>query len=132
MRSILQRLRSLVDTVRLIFSTTGARVIVAVSLLSIAGIWIGVGYLTSVDAKRTEDSAIQDTANLARAFEEHIIRLIQAYDQILLFGRSSFARGIGEFDLMQWAQDQEFANDVSLQIAIADKTGILTASNLPL
>src|ERR1700752_531333 len=36
------------------------------------------------------------------------------------------------FDLTQWARDQQFANDVTLQIAISDKAGILTASNLGL
>ena len=59
------------------------------------------------------------------------MRLIGALDQILLFARSSFANESGR-NLAQWASDQRFANDVTLQIAIANKDGILTASNLPL
>src|SRR5262249_8513149 len=58
-------------------------------VLSVAIIWAGAWYIASQDAVRTESAAYQDTSNLARAFEEHIIRLIQAHDQILLFARSS-------------------------------------------
>jgi diguanylate cyclase (GGDEF)-like protein len=115
-----------------ILAVAGARISILVSLLSVAVIWAGASYLTTVDARRTEAAAFQDTANLALAFEEHIIRLIQAYDQILLFARSSLAKDPERFDLSQWARDQHFANDVALQIAISDENGTLTASNLGL
>jgi diguanylate cyclase (GGDEF)-like protein len=101
-----------------------------VGLLSLGIIWLGVWYLASEDANRTEVSRYQDTANLARAFEEHIIRLIQAHDQILLFARSSIAKDREGLDLAQWAREQQFATDVTLQIATTDKTGLLTGSNL--
>jgi diguanylate cyclase (GGDEF)-like protein len=114
------------------FANPGARNIILVSVLATAVIWLGAWHLAGLDARRAEDGAFRDTANLARAFEEHIIRLIKACDQILLFARSSFGRDPTGFSLKQWAHDQNFANDVTLQIAIADKTGILTASNLPL
>ena len=114
------------------FANPGARNIILVSILAIVIIWLGSWHLAGLDARRAEDGAFRDTANLARAFEEHIIRLIKACDQILLFTRSSLASDPARFDLKQWAHDQNFANDVTLQIAIADKTGILTASNLPL
>lgn len=119
-------------SIRPILAVAGARTSILVSLLSVAVIWAGASYLTTVDARRTEAAAFQDTANLARAFEEHIIRLIQAHDQILLFARSSLAKDPERFDLTQWARDQQFANDVTLQIAVSDKDGILTASNLGL
>ena len=120
------------NSVKAIISVAGARSIILASLLSVAVIWLGAWYLTSVDAKRTEEGAFQDTANLARAFEEHIIRLIQACDQVLLFARSSYEKEPRQFNLKRWASEQKFANDVTLQIAIADKNGILTASNLDL
>jgi diguanylate cyclase (GGDEF)-like protein len=103
---------------------------ILLGLLSVAIIWLGAWYIASEDAKRTESAAYQDTSNLARAFEEHIIRLIQAHDQILLFARTSIAREPKGFDLARWARDQQVATGVTLQIATTDKAGMLTGSNL--
>jgi diguanylate cyclase (GGDEF)-like protein len=103
---------------------------ILIGVFSLAVIWLGAWYIANEDAKRTESTAYQDTANLARAFEEHIIRLIQAHDQILLFARTSYAKNLDDFDLAQWSRDQHFATDVTLQIATTDKNGILTGSNL--
>jgi hypothetical protein len=106
----------------------GATILVGVFSLGI--IWLGVAYIANEDFKRTESTAFQDTANLARAFEEHIIRLIQAHDQILLFVRTSILREPERFDLARWSREQQFATDVTLQLATTDKNGILTDSNL--
>src|SRR5438477_3076624 len=106
----------------------GASIIVGV--LSLAIIWLGVAYIATEDFKRTESTAFQDTANLARAFEEHIIRLIQAHDQILLFARASITKDPEHFDLVRWSREQQFATDVTLQLATIDKSGILSGSNL--
>src|SRR5689334_6427249 len=70
----------------------GIGVTIIVGVFSLAVIWFGVGYIATEDYKRTEATAYQDTANLARAFEEHIVRLMQAHDQILLFVRASIAK----------------------------------------
>ena len=86
--------------------------------------------MASEDARRTEAAAYNDTANLALVFEENIIRLIQAHDQILLFARASFAADPDRFDLMQWAHVQKFVADVSLQIVIINKEGMLAATTL--
>src|SRR5260370_36808422 len=93
---------------------------ILIGLFSMGVIWLGAWYIANEDAKRTESTAYQDTANLARAFEEHIIRLIQAHDQILLFARTSYAKNPDNFELGQWARDQHFATDGTLQIATTD------------
>ena len=112
------------------FGNATVRGSILVGLFSTGVIWLGAWYIADEDAKRTESTAYHDTANLARAFEEHIIRLIQAHDQILLFARTSYAKDPGGFDLAQWSHDQLFATNVTLQIATTDKDGILTGSNL--
>ncbi|HEY7246279.1 MAG TPA: EAL domain-containing protein [Xanthobacteraceae bacterium] len=86
--------------------------------------------MASQDAGRTETAAYEETASLARVFEETIIRLIQAHDQTLLFARASYLKDPEQFDLSQWARDQQFASDVSLQIVIIDKQGMLAGSSL--
>src|SRR4051812_40413019 len=95
----------------------GGSVTLGVGLFSLVVIWLGVGYIANEDYHRTESTTFQDTANLARAFEEHIIRLIQAHDQILLFVRASVAKDPQHFDLTSWALEQQFATEVTLQLA---------------
>ena len=109
---------------------SGIYVSILVGIFSVAVVWLGAWYISTEEFKRTEAAAYQDTANLARAFEEHIIRLIQAHDQILIFARTSYSKDPRHFDLMRWAREQQFATDVTLQIATTDKRGILTGSNL--
>jgi len=113
-----------------IFENTGVGASILIGLLSLGIIWLGIWYIASEDARRTEISRYQDTANLARAFEEHIIRLIQAHDQILLFARASISKEPERFDLAKWAREQQFAADVTLQIATTDPDGIAHGSNL--
>jgi diguanylate cyclase (GGDEF)-like protein len=123
---------SCVSRVRSILAIDGVGNIIVVSLLSLAAIWFGLYQLIKADEYRTEQAAYQDTANLARAFEEHIIRLIQAYDQILVFVRTAAAKEGHSFSLATWAAEQRFVNEAALQIAISNKDGLLIDSNLPL
>ncbi len=109
---------------------SGFYVSILFGLFSVAVVWFGAWYISTEELKRTQAAAYQDTGNLARAFEEHIIRLIQAHDQILIFARTSYSKDAQSFDLAQWAREQQFATDVTLQIATTDKRGILTGSNL--
>src|SRR5206468_2751640 len=102
---------------------------ILLGVFSVAVAWLGAWYISTEELERTEAAAYQDTANLARAFEEHIIRLIQAHDQILIFARTSYSKDPRRFDLMQWAREQQFATNVTLQIATTNKRGILTGSN---
>jgi diguanylate cyclase (GGDEF)-like protein len=109
---------------------SGIYVSILLGLFSVAIAWLGAWYISTEELERTEAAAYQDTANLARAFEEHIIRLIQAHDQILIFARTSYSKDPQHFDLMQWTREQQFATDVTLQLATTDKHGMLTGSNL--
>src|SRR5262249_45842449 len=109
---------------------SGIYVSILLGAFSVAVAWLGAWYLSTEELKRTEAAAYQDTANLARAFEEHITRLIQAHDQILIFARTSYAKDPQHFDLARWAREQQFATNVTLQIATTDKRGLLTGSNL--
>src|SRR5215510_10381113 len=103
---------------------------ILLGVFSVAIAWLGAWYISTEELERTEAAVYQDTANLARAFEEHIIRLIQAHDQILIFARTSYSKDPQHFDLTRWAREQQFATNVTLQIATTNRRGILTGSNL--
>src|SRR4029077_16925088 len=103
---------------------------ILLGLFALAIIWVGAWSMAREDASRTEAAAFHETANLARVFEENIIRLIQAHDQILLSARSSLAKDPESFDLAAWAREQKFAPEVSLQIVIINKDGMLAGTTL--
>ncbi len=93
-------------------------------------IWGSIGLQLYVERIATEREAVKDTGNLARAFEENIIRSVNAIDQVILFVRDTYSRDPGHFDLTNWARDRPFLNDQTLQISLMDARGVLIQSNL--
>jgi diguanylate cyclase (GGDEF)-like protein len=116
--------------INLIVGSADIRGSIFLGLLAVGIIWVGAWLMISEDARRTEDAAYHETVNMARVFEENIIRLIQAHDQILLSARSSLAKDPDHFDLVSWAREQKFATEVSLQIVIINKAGMLAGTTL--
>jgi signal transduction histidine kinase/ActR/RegA family two-component response regulator len=98
--------------------------------MTILLLWGGIGFNLWHDHRVAEQQALADSGNLARAFEENITRTIEAVDQTLLFVRQAYARDPKGFDLSGWAGSQPFLNALSIQIAMTDKAGIVTQSNL--
>ena len=102
----------------------------ALCLLSLITIWTGAAYIVAEDYRRSRETAVHDTANLARAFEEHIVRSLQAFDQALLMARDAYQQVGPGFDLPRWVVTSKFRTDVTLNISIADRRGILIASHV--
>jgi signal transduction histidine kinase/ActR/RegA family two-component response regulator len=101
-----------------------------VIVMTISLLWIGIGFNLWHDNHVAEQQALADSGNLARAFEENITRTIEAVDQTLLFVREAYSRDATGFDLSGWASSRPFLNALSIQIAMTDKNGIVTQSNL--
>ena len=75
-------------------------------------------------------SAFQESANLARSFEEQIIRTIRGIDSTLLVLRAIYAKNVDGFDLPEWTWHAGIMTDVVIQYAIIDRDGRLRASSL--
>lgn len=96
----------------------------------VAMIWAGAFYAVHEERRAVETDARQTTKNLARAFEEQIIRAIRGVDQTLLFVRDIYARDPRGFDVLPWAAASERANDFAFQVSIIDRDGRFLTSNL--
>lgn len=93
-------------------------------------VWLGAFYYLSAEKTQAINAAQHSTANLARAFEEQIIRSVRAVDQVLLYMRDAYAHDPTGFDINQWARSSGILRDLAFQVAIIDKNGHLVTSNL--
>jgi PAS domain S-box-containing protein len=103
---------------------------VYVGLFGIVILWSGVLYTLAVQRDQALRGAIQNVTNLSRAFEEHVVRSIKAVDQTLLYVRDSYAKDPTGFDISAWTKNTQFLTDLTFQISLIDKSGILIGSNL--
>lgn len=74
------------------------------------------------------EEARKHTSNLARAFEEHIRRTVKEVDQSLLVLKRAYENDPKNFKLWEWPGKDLLLQDLSVQIAMADKDGVLVGT----
>ena len=99
-------------------------------LCGIVLIWVAVLHSLAAERKQALQAALQETSNLSRAFEEHIIRSLKAVDQTLLYIRDSYEKDPGGFDITAWTRSTQALTDLTFQISLIDRHGFVTGSNL--
>jgi diguanylate cyclase (GGDEF)-like protein len=99
-------------------------------LAMIALIWGAVEFHLNVERARSEATTIQSTGNLARVFEEQIIRTIKANDRILRSLQRASANGTLQEDFRRWAGEVNESGDFTLQLGVIDANGMMAASSL--
>jgi hypothetical protein len=86
---------------------------------------VGVTQQLSSQRDAIIEQAHQNTANLARALEEHIRRTLKEVDQALLVLKHGYESDPQGFQLWQWPGRELLLQDLSAQIEIISRDGIV-------
>lgn len=96
----------------------------------IALAWCAIEFHLETGRARSEAAAIQDNNNLARVFEEHIVRVIRANDRALRFLRTSLESGTFFFDFRRLVENSVAGSDMTQQLALIGPDGRLLATSV--
>src|SRR5580704_1208712 len=100
------------------------------SAMMIAVVWAGVGFHLKVENNGAETAAVQNSANLARAFEEHLSRSLNEIDRSLKIIRSNYTLDPAGFNLRRWLSISHLFDENTLQVAIISPEGFIKLSNI--
>jgi diguanylate cyclase (GGDEF)-like protein len=98
--------------------------------MMIALVWAGVAFHLQVEHADAERAAVQSSANLVRAFEEHLSRTLNEIDRSLKTIRSNYLLDPERFDLRSWLGISELFDGHTLQVAIIGADGLIKLSNI--
>lgn len=103
------------------------------AIAAILLVWVAVSSLLLLRRQEAIDGQFQQNANLARAFEEQTLRVLEAANQATLRARDGIVAGKGEpSELVRFANETGLAPKILAQLAWVDSSGQLVASNLNL
>jgi diguanylate cyclase (GGDEF)-like protein len=94
----------------------------------IAAIWVSINFHLAVEHDRSRLAAIQNTGNLARVFEEHIVRTLMETDRTIVLLRTSYQLH-GNFDLASSPTNPSLQSDLVTQIRILGPDGVRIAAS---
>ena len=104
--------------------------IVILSIAVVGMLWAGLIY----ESKRLEDTAIaqatENSGNIAAAFREHIGRTVGSIDQILIGIATDHEENPAAFRIPRWIYNTLLLKGMAMQVSLADRHGIIRASNL--
>src|SRR5262245_27258547 len=86
-------------------------------------VWMTLFFLLKNEHDNAERAAIQNSTNLAGAFEEHLSRSLSEIDRSLKAIRTLYARDPQNFDLADWLVSNPVPRNDVLQIVIIDRRG---------
>jgi Histidine kinase sensor domain len=98
-------------------------------LAMIGLLWTGLTLHLSEERESALRGAKQNAGNLARVFEEHVVRVVEEADKALLSLRAQYAKNPEQFNI---GNARVYLDDLILQIGVIGPDGILKATTLPL
>lgn len=104
-------------------------VIILFGVFLISFIWIGLYFKVQSERQLASHSAEQETANLARAFEEHTLRTITSTDQAVLFLKYQYQQEGRMINIPGYINEGRLIDQPFVQLSIVDESGDLVATS---
>jgi len=92
--------------------------------------WWAVEFKARTDRDHEVQVVIRGNANLARAFEEHIVRTLAAVDQTVLFLKYQYERLGDRIDIREYVREGMIVDELFNQLGVIDEHGTYRLSNL--
>ena len=96
----------------------------------IALVWISAHLFFENERLSAEQAAIQNSENLAGAFDEHLSRSIWEIDRSLQIARTRYLRNPEAFELYEWLKATPLFPDEVVQVSVIDRDGFVKLSSL--
>src|SRR5436189_4283767 len=88
---------------------------IVLGITMIVLVWGTIAFQLYVNQRAAVQGAFQESANLARAFEEQIVRTVRGIDSTLLVLRAIYVKNPDNFDLPEWTWHAGIVTDVVIQ-----------------
>ena len=93
-------------------------------------LWTGVNLHLEGERRQAERGAIQNSANLASAFEEHLSRSLNEIDRALKIIRANYEQNPRDFDFKDWLKTSQLFDDQTVQASIIGADGRIKQSTV--
>lgn len=105
--------------------------VAALCVFFIATLWLSLWFRISNERQRVIDAAHQQTGNIARLFEEHVLRTLAAASVTLKQIETEYRHQGARFDLAQYLRDRQPALEPYTILSVVDEEGNLLLNNVP-
>ena len=100
-------------------------------LAMIGLIWMSLAFHSEIERTSAEQAAVENSRNLARAFEAHISQSLNDINRTLDVMRAYYQRDPDRFDLRVWNESTQLLERDLMQISIVGPDGHVRASSNP-
>ena len=100
-------------------------------LAMIGLVWMSLAFHVEIERDSAENAAIENSRNLARAFEAHLSQSLNDINRTLDVMLSYYQRDPQHFDLRVWNDDRRLLDRDMIQVSIVGADGIIRTSSNP-
>ncbi len=104
-------------------------IIILFGVFLLSFLWLGLFYKIENERQIALADAFKDTANFARAFEEHTLRTIKSVDQAALFLKHEYEKAGSRIDIPQYIREGRFTSQPVVLLSVIDEYGNLAVSS---
>lgn len=103
--------------------------IVFFGIILVFSVFLACYYAIEGEKQKEMQAAVKETANLARAFEEHTLRTLRSADQATLFLKYQYERGGRTIDIPGYIRDGRLPGEPFIMMGVIDENGDLAVSS---